>query len=248
MAEKLVDASTAVIEWAAPLGGENVLDVATGTGNAALLAAARGARVIGVDFEPRLLAVARERASRQGDDVEWREADAAATGVEDSWADVATSVFGVMFVADQAAAARELARVAKPGARVVLASWSPGSFIPAMGAALAGFLPPPPAPTLPPSRWGDPVELGRLLTTAGLTVREHEVRELTLWFQDPDDAVDFLSRTAGHLVTAKPQLEATGQWATLAESLRTLVIDRGRLDHGGFELRGQYLLARATKD
>ncbi len=247
MAERLIEASAAVIEWADPGPGDHLLDIATGTGNAALLAAARGAEVIGIDFEPRLLDVARERSAQQGLAVTWRGADALDTGVPDGWASVVTSVFGIMFVADHAAAAREMARCASSGARVVLASWQPGSFIPAMGATLAGFLPPAPAAPAPPSRWGDPFELDMILSSAGLALDSHETRELTLTFVDPRDAVDFLERTAGHLAAAKPALMESGRWDALHSALMALVIDRGRLDHGGFELRGQYLLARATK-
>ena len=60
-AAQLEPAARAVVERAAPAAGEHVVDVGCGTGNAALLAAERGARVTGVDPAPRLLDVARER-------------------------------------------------------------------------------------------------------------------------------------------------------------------------------------------
>lgn len=62
--------------------------------------------------------------------VRWETADATAVPVPDSWAHVVLSVFGVMYAGDQKAAARELARCAAPGARIVLASWGPAALCP----------------------------------------------------------------------------------------------------------------------
>lgn len=142
MARHLRPAAVAAVDAAAVLASERVVDVATGTGNVALVAAERGGQVIGVDFEPALLRVAEQRASDAGCDVRWLRGDLAALPVPDDWADVVLSVFGVMYAGDQAAAVGELARVAAPGARVVLASWVPGSVLPAMGQVLNGYLPP----------------------------------------------------------------------------------------------------------
>lgn len=118
--------------------------MACGTGNAALLAAERGADVVGVDFEPRLLALARERGDAARVRVQWRVGDVASLPLPESGFTAALSVFGAMYAPDHTAAARELARVCAPGARLALTAWVPGSFMPAMGDALASYLPPPP--------------------------------------------------------------------------------------------------------
>ena len=136
MAEQLDRAAAAAVDLADVQRGDRVIDVATGTGNAALLAAARGAEVLGVDFEPGLLDVARRRGVDLGLHVRWEAADLAALPVPDEWATVVVSVFGVMYATDHEAAAREMARGTAPNGRVVLASWVPGSFMPAMGQAL----------------------------------------------------------------------------------------------------------------
>ena len=162
MAEHLEPAAIAAVDRADVQARDRVLDVATGTGNAALLAAQRGADVVGVDFEPALLTRARHRSAGLGLMVRWETADATALSVPDGWADVVLSVFGVMYASDQAAAARELARCAAPGARIALASWVPGSFMPAMGNALSTFLTPPPPSSGPPSRSGGPQRSGEL--------------------------------------------------------------------------------------
>ena len=122
-AAQLAPVADVVVDRASPRAGERVLDLGCGTGNAALVAAARGAAVIGVDPAPRLLDVARRRAVDQGVDVTFAPGDAAALPVEDGSVDVVLSVFGVVFAADPVAAAAEMARVTAPHGRVVLSAW-----------------------------------------------------------------------------------------------------------------------------
>src|SRR4051812_6832136 len=109
MARRLEPVAERVVELARLGPGDRVLDVACGTGNAALAAAKRGAHAVGVDFEPALLDIAHERESA----VEWLEGDIAALPVGDGEFDAVVSVFGAMYAPDQEAAARELVRVAK---------------------------------------------------------------------------------------------------------------------------------------
>jgi demethylmenaquinone methyltransferase/2-methoxy-6-polyprenyl-1,4-benzoquinol methylase len=94
--------------------GDRVLDVACGTGDLALAAAAAGGRVTGVDFSTRML----ERARRKSSAVEWLEADALALPFDDASFDVVTSGFGVRNFADLEAGLRELRRVLGPGGRI----------------------------------------------------------------------------------------------------------------------------------
>jgi len=94
MARQLEPAAMVAVDAAAVLTGERVLDVATGTGNAALLAVERGARVVGVDFEPALLRLAEQRAREAGRDVRWLRGDLAALPLPDDSADVVLSVSG----------------------------------------------------------------------------------------------------------------------------------------------------------
>ena len=128
-AAQLAPASAVVVERAAPQPSERVLDLGTGTGTAALLAAARGATVTGVDPAARLLDVARHRALEQDLDVTFALGDAAAIPVEDGSVDVVLSVFGVIFAPDPVAAAAEMARVIAPGGRIVLSAWLPGGAV-----------------------------------------------------------------------------------------------------------------------
>ena len=109
--------------------GERVLDVATGSGNAALAAARRGCSVVGLDYVPALLERARMRAAAEGVTADFIEGDAEALPFDDGSFDVVTSVFGAMFAPDQEQTASELARVCRPGGRIGSVAHTPDGFI-----------------------------------------------------------------------------------------------------------------------
>lgn len=215
MARHFEPAALAAVEVAAIKPGDRVLDVATGTGNAALLVAERGGQVTGVDFEPALLRVAEQRAQNARRDVRWLHGDLEALPVPDESADVVISVLGVMYAPDHMAAACELGRAAATRARVVLASWMPGSVMPAMGQVLSLFLPPPPPASGPPSRWGDPDTLAALLEPCGLHLGTTSACHLPLPFPDAATGADFLICTAGHVVSEQHRLTREGRWDAL---------------------------------
>ena len=131
-AAELEPGAAAVVAMAAPRPGERLLDIACGTGNGALLAAARGADVVGVDAAPRLVAVAEERAAAAGLSLELLVGDAAAMAVADASCDVVISIFGIVFADDPAQALAELARVLAPGGRAYVTAWVPAGPIDAM--------------------------------------------------------------------------------------------------------------------
>jgi ubiquinone/menaquinone biosynthesis C-methylase UbiE len=107
---------------------ERVLDVACGSGNAALAAARRAwGNTVGVDYVPALLERGRERAAAERLNIEFVEGDAEALPIEDASFDVVTSTFGAMFAPNQPRAASELLRVCKPGGRIGMANWTPDS-------------------------------------------------------------------------------------------------------------------------
>lgn len=136
-------------------GGERVLDVACGTGNAAALVAAAGARPTGLDSAARLVAVATRRVP-EGTFVV---GDATAMPFADGAFEHAVSVFGVIFAEPAEAAIAELVRVVRPGGSIVVTSWRPGG----ASARATGLLreaaaaASPPAPDAPaPFAWHDP--------------------------------------------------------------------------------------------
>ena len=204
-----------IVEVTAPQPGSHVIDVATGTGNAALVAAARGARVTGVDLEPRLLDIARERSRDSGVEVEWLLGDVESLPIADAAAETVLSVFGVMYASDHAAAADELARVTRPGGELGLASWRPGSAMAAIGNVLAAYLPAPPASSGPPTAWGDEAQVTALIADAGFRVHTASEQAIALQFTDAQSGADFLVRTAGHAIQAETALRETGRWQQL---------------------------------
>jgi SAM-dependent methyltransferase len=109
----------------APGQGERWLDVATGTGAVALLAARAGARVTGIDFAGELLDTARELAATEGLDVHFDHGDAERLPYEDESFDVVSSAVGLIFAPDHEAVAAELVRVLRPGGRLGIAAWRP---------------------------------------------------------------------------------------------------------------------------
>jgi SAM-dependent methyltransferase len=247
MALELEPIAAAAVQ-SVPVGpGVRVLDVATGTGNAALMAARLGAVVTAVDIEPVLIEIAEERASMEEADVQWLLGGCELLPVPDAACDVVFSILGVMYAADHAAAARELARVAVRGGRVVLASWKPGGVMPGMGQALSGFLPPPPPSSGPPSRWGDADGLREILQATDLGLESTISGTVTLEFPNATEGASFLIATAGHLVAERERLTGLGMWGALQSELTNFVNDRGELRNNGITLNLDYLLATALK-
>ncbi|MER7891696.1 methyltransferase domain-containing protein [Micromonospora sp. NPDC094482] len=246
MARRLMPVAEAVVAAAAIRPDDRVVDVGTGTGNAAILAAQCGARSVGVDLEPALLELARRRAVDDGLAIDWRLGDASRLPLPDDSAEVVLSVFGVIYANDHDAAARELSRVCAPSGRVLLAAWTPGSLLPAMGQVLGGYLPPPPAAGAPPSRWGDRKLVGRLLAAADLWITSAVVHRLGLSFTSADAATSLLIDTAGHVVAERDRLVAQCRWEALRADLRSFVGDRGVTGGGRFRLELEYLLTTAV--
>lgn len=136
-ARALEPASAVAVDALRPHPGDRVLDVACGTGNAALLAAGRGATVAGVDASPRLIDVASQRARADGVDGDWRVADLAELPFGDGVFDSAISVFGVIFAEDASRAVSEIRRVVKPRGTIVLTAWVDAGPIVAVMAAVS---------------------------------------------------------------------------------------------------------------
>jgi SAM-dependent methyltransferase len=154
--------SDQLVQAVDPHPGERVLDLACGSGNAALIAARRECDVTGIDYVPELIQRAKMRAQAEVLEIDFQVADAQNLPFPDSSFDYVLSAIGVMFAPDQEKAASELLRVCKPGGTIGLASWMPehfgGDFFAAHGRHA-----PPPAGVKPPVRWGTEQGLQELL-------------------------------------------------------------------------------------
>jgi len=109
--------------------GSQVLDVACGTGNLAVIAARRSCSVSGIDIASNLISQARARAAAENLRIDFQEADAEALPFADSQFDLVVGMFGVMFAPRPEVAAAELRRVTRPGGQIALANWTPEGFI-----------------------------------------------------------------------------------------------------------------------
>ena len=124
--EMFLKFSNSALAMADVKSGQRVLDVATGPGTLALLAAKRGAQVAALDFSPRMIDELERRMTEQGaTNVEIRHGDGQRLPFGTETFDAAFSMFGLMFFPDRAAGFRELERVLKPGGKAVVASWAP---------------------------------------------------------------------------------------------------------------------------
>jgi ubiquinone/menaquinone biosynthesis C-methylase UbiE len=134
--------------------GQRVLDVAAGTGTAALPSARRGAHVVATDLTPELLAVGEASARAEGLELTWQTADAEALPFGDAEFDVVMSSIGVMFAPHHELATAELVRVCRPGGTIGVLSWTPGGFVGQMFATMKPYAPPPPPGASPAPLWG----------------------------------------------------------------------------------------------
>jgi ubiquinone/menaquinone biosynthesis C-methylase UbiE len=244
VAVRIVFVAEQLCESADLQAGWRVLDVATGTGNAAIAAARRGCTVTGVDYVPALLAHGRARAAVERIEVEFAEADAEDLPFADGTFDAVTSVFGAMFAPDQERAAAELLRVVKPGGTIALASWTPDGFVQELFDTLTRHVPAP-AWLASPMLWGSEPYL-RQLFGAGITALETQPRVHVPRFRSPEEFVEFYRRWYGPIVQAFAALEGPARDA-LENDLLRLAHARNRLETGGFAVDSTYLEAIATR-
>ena len=223
---------------------ERLLDVATGSGNAALAAARRGLTVVGVDYVPALLDRARRRRDAEGLDAQFIEGDAELLPFSDGEFDVVTSVFGAMFAPSQDRTASELVRVTRPGGRIGLASWTPDGFI-GQFFKVNGRHVPPPAGVRPPPQWGTSERLGELFGDVAAEIRL-ERRAYTFRARSPQDWIADFRRWYGPTLKAFETVGEAGSEALEADLL-SLIGDFNRADDGTFVVHSEYLEAVIIK-
>jgi SAM-dependent methyltransferase len=176
-ADLIADLGEALVQACRVGPGERVLDVAAGSGNAAIPAALTGAEVVACDLTPDLLDAGRTRAAQRGAQLEWRPADAEALPFCDGEFDTVMSCLGVMFAPHHQASADELVRVCRGGGTIGLLNWTPEGFIGQMFAAMKPYAAPPPPGAQPPPLWGSEDHVRTLLgdRVTGITARRQTV-------------------------------------------------------------------------
>jgi ubiquinone/menaquinone biosynthesis C-methylase UbiE len=158
--------------------GMRFLDVAAGSGALSIPAARLGAQVLATDQSPVMLARLAQRARQEGLSIETAVMDGQALDLDDNSFDLVGSQFGVMLFPDMPRGVREMARVAKPGARVLMTTLGDprqveffAFFLRAIQSVRPDFAGPPMDPPPLPFQLRDPLRLRAELTAAGL----HEV-------------------------------------------------------------------------
>ncbi len=149
-----------------PAPDERWLDVACGPGAVAMRAARAGARVTGVDLSEVMIETARRRAADEGLPISYEAADCERLPFPDTGVDVVSSSVGAFLAPDHEAVARELARVVRPGGRLGLTAWRPGSRVEKGLRLAARFQPPPPEGIGNPFDWGAEEHVRELLGDA----------------------------------------------------------------------------------
>lgn len=147
-----------------PRPGERILDLATGTGWTSRVVSRRGPIVTGVDIATGLLEAAERQAAAERLPIRYLQADAEELPFEDASFDAIVSTCGVMFVSRPEAAARELARVCRPGGRIALTTWTSDGNLFKMFQVMKAYMPAPPTPAPPsPFEWGNTERIRQLL-------------------------------------------------------------------------------------
>jgi ubiquinone/menaquinone biosynthesis C-methylase UbiE len=227
--------------------GDRVLDVAAGSGNAAIPAAQAGANVVACDLTPELLEAGRAQAAQLGVELQWRQADAEALPFANGEFDTVMSCLGVMFAPHHQASARELVRVCRPGGTIGLLSWTPEGFIGQMFATMKPYAPPPPAGAQPPPLWGNEDHVRSLLGNAVTEVTAQRKTVRVSLFSRPADFRDYFKARYGPTIAAYRGIARDPeQTAALDHGLADLA--RGH-DHGTTTtvMDWEYLLLTARK-
>src|SRR5829696_1715608 len=245
--------------WLAPLGprlvgaldlapGMKVLDVAAGTGNAAIPAAQAGADVTASDLTPELLDAGRRRAEAEGVSLEWVEADAEHLPFADASFDVVMSTIGVMFAPHHQQSADELYRVCRPGGKIALLSWTPEGMIGALFRTMKPFMPSPPPGAQPAPLWGSEDHVRGLFgDRVALETVKRGVLEVTAFPRARDYGEHFKARY-GPTIAARANAVREGREDEFDAAVDRFCDewDRGTPEAAYFEQ--EYLITVGTRD
>jgi len=222
-----------------------VLDVACGAGQTAVPLARNGNDVTGIDLAGNLVEVAKKRAQTDGLSARFDEGDAEQLPYEDASFDVVFSLIGAMFAPQPHKVAAEMARVCRPGGRIIMGNWTPSGFVGQMFKTMAAHVPP--HPGIPsPTLWGDEntvqERLGEYVTDLKLTRKLYP-------FKYPFGAakvVEWFREYYGPTNRAFGSLDDAGQ-AALRHDLEVLWSRHNQSANGILYLESEYLEVQAIR-
>lgn len=225
-----------------PLREGAVVDLACGTGSAALCAAQQGARVTGVDITPELLQIGERKARTADLSLMWCTADAADTGLPAGSFDAAISNMGIIFVEPQRQVA-ELARLLKPTGVLGFSSWVRDTVNPLFDPIVA-VLGAPPATAFRPEQWGEPTTVAERLS-ADFDAIERTRGVHTWQFASADDALAFVTEESPMHVDIMDRVEPA-QRAQLTAAFSAALRDHTDSD-GGVRFDSSYVVVTAIR-
>lgn len=232
-----------LVDAAAVGAGDRVLDIAAGSGNVAIPAAARGAVVTASDLTPELLEIGARHAAESGVSIDWQVADAEALPFGDDSFDVALSCVGIMFAPHHQRSADELVRVVRPGGRLGMINWTPEGFIGQMFATMKPYAPPPSPGAQPPPLWGRPDHVEELFGARVTDVSLQREQLRVDHFASPEAFRDFFKQCYGPTIIT---YRAIGDDAARVAELDEALAELGRAhDQGGGTMQWEYLLCTA---
>jgi ubiquinone/menaquinone biosynthesis C-methylase UbiE len=197
-----IDLGTEGLRRAGLRPGMRFLDVAAGSGALSIPAARLGAEVLATDQSPVMLALLTQRARQEGLNIQTCVMDGHALDLDDSAFDVVGSQFGVMLFPDMPRGIREMARVTRPGGRVLMNVYGDprrieffGFFVRAIQSVRPDFTGPPLNPPPLPFQLQDPLRLRSELTAAGLKDVTVEMTAESMEFASGAELWDWIVRS-----------------------------------------------------
>lgn len=234
--------------------GMKVLDLGSGDGTTAVPAARLGADVLGVDIASNLVAAGNERAEAEGlTNLRFEEGDASnLDNLPDESFDLVVTVFGAMFAPRPYDVAKEMARVTRPGGRIVMGNWIPGD--PTLVAQIlkiaSAYSPPQPAGFISPMTWGLEDEVANRFREAGIDPESVTFERRTYRFEYDRPTSEFLKlfrEYYGPTMNAYAAADASGKADELDGELDELFASQNDGGTDRTSIAATYLLVTATK-
>jgi ubiquinone/menaquinone biosynthesis C-methylase UbiE len=227
-----------------------ILDLGCGDGNTAIPAARLGANVLGVDIAQNLVAAGNARAKAEGlINCTFQEGDATnLEGLEDHSFDLTISIFGAMFAPKPFDVAKEMARVTRPGGRIVMGNWIPGD--PTLVAQIlkisSAYTPPPPEGFVSPMLWGVEDNVTERFTRAGIPQQNISFQKKSFTFNaayKPAEFVHIFKAYYGPTMNAFEAAEKNSKATELQQELEHLFMaQNSSIDPGMTSIKATYLL------
>ena len=245
LAKLLEPAAASLVDACAVSAGQEVLDVAAGNGNFAILAAREGAAVAAIDLAPHQVELGRARSEAEGLSIEWVEGDAEDLPFEDERFDCVGSVFGAMLTPQPPVVAREMFRVVRPGGTVGMANWTKEGFQARLFGMFASYSPVPDELPRPSDVWGtEELVRGHFEGLAGsLSV---ELASVSWEGESPEAVFDSLGSVAGPQTALKEALPPE-RWEELRREAIRIIEEWASPADGGIAVTGDYLVVVARK-